>query len=192
MPRTEEQFEEMRQKRRQEIMKTALELFAEQGYHNTSISKIAKTAGVSKGLMYNYFESKEALLDAIIFGAAAASSEVFDENIFAAIPPKKRLELIIEGAFVMVKMNLKHWKLLTMLAFQGSLFETFKQKVDEKKKQALESFIQLFEELGVEKPKHQAFLVAAAIDGALMQYMYLEDEYPLDEMKDYIIKQFCD
>lgn len=191
MPRTEEQFEEIRQKRRQEIMETALELFAEQGYHNTSISKIAKAAGVSKGLLYNYFESKEALLDAIIFGAAAESSEVFDENIFAAIPPKKRLELIIEGSFMMVKMNFKHWKLLTMLAFQGSLFETFKQKVDEKKKQALESFIQLFEELGAEKPKHQAFLVAAAIDGALMQYMYLEDEYPLDEMKNYIIKQFC-
>jgi len=42
-------------------MNTALQLFENNGYESTSISKIALTAGVSKGLMYNYFPSKVAL-----------------------------------------------------------------------------------------------------------------------------------
>ena len=47
-------------------MDVALEHFANEGYHATTINHIAKHAGISKGLMYNYFESKEALLKAII------------------------------------------------------------------------------------------------------------------------------
>ena len=56
----------MRETRREQIMKAALELFAQEGYTNCSISRLASHAGISKGLMYNYFESKEALLIAII------------------------------------------------------------------------------------------------------------------------------
>ena len=43
------------------IVKTALRLFAKNGYSNTPISLIAKTAKVSQGLMYNFFKSKEEL-----------------------------------------------------------------------------------------------------------------------------------
>lgn len=42
-------------------MKCALEWFARQGYHNTKVSNIVKSAGVSQGTFYWYFESKEQL-----------------------------------------------------------------------------------------------------------------------------------
>ena len=54
MPKTKEQFEEIRNKSKAAIIEAALELFANNGFHNTSITQIAKKAGVSKGLMYNY------------------------------------------------------------------------------------------------------------------------------------------
>jgi AcrR family transcriptional regulator len=41
-PRTEQQFEKIREARKREIMDTALELFASEGYDVTSISKIAR------------------------------------------------------------------------------------------------------------------------------------------------------
>ena len=66
-PRTEQQFEEIRETRKKEIMDAALELFATEGFDVTSISKIAVKAGISKGLIYNYFESKEDLIRSIIF-----------------------------------------------------------------------------------------------------------------------------
>lgn len=66
MPRSPKQFEEMRNEKRQLIMDVALDHFANEGYMPTSISHIAQTAGISKGLMYNYFKSKEELLKCIL------------------------------------------------------------------------------------------------------------------------------
>ncbi|NOR33588.1 MAG: TetR family transcriptional regulator, partial [Bacteroidales bacterium] len=46
-PRTPEQFEEIRESRRQQIMDAALELFASEGYSHCSISQLAVHAGIS-------------------------------------------------------------------------------------------------------------------------------------------------
>ena len=53
-PRTEQQFEEIRESKKKLILETALELFASEGFHTTPISRIASEAGISKGLLYNY------------------------------------------------------------------------------------------------------------------------------------------
>ena len=47
--------------RKQEILETAMKLFAEKGYEKTSISDIAKEIGVAQGLCYRYFPSKDIL-----------------------------------------------------------------------------------------------------------------------------------
>lgn len=61
-PRTAKQYEAIREERMELLKETALRLFSANGYEATSISAIAKEARISKGLMYNYFESKEELL----------------------------------------------------------------------------------------------------------------------------------
>jgi AcrR family transcriptional regulator len=61
-PRTAKQYEAIREERMALLKETALRLFSANGYEATSISLIAEEAGISKGLMYNYFESKEELL----------------------------------------------------------------------------------------------------------------------------------
>lgn len=54
------------QERRQQLIDTALALFAEKGIERTSIKDIALHAGVAQGLLYHYFHSKDELLYAII------------------------------------------------------------------------------------------------------------------------------
>jgi AcrR family transcriptional regulator len=49
-------------RRRQQIVKAAIERFGKQGYHATTISDIAERAGVSVGLIYQYFGDKEDVL----------------------------------------------------------------------------------------------------------------------------------
>ena len=51
---------------RQEILDAALELFSAQGYEATSISQLAETVGIRKASLYSHFESKQAILDALI------------------------------------------------------------------------------------------------------------------------------
>ena len=55
-------LEEKRGETKALLVETALRLFFRKGYDATAIRDIAKEAGVSLGLLYNYFESKEALL----------------------------------------------------------------------------------------------------------------------------------
>lgn len=191
MPRKEADFEKIRQKRRNEIAETALELFAKRGYHNTSIRNIADEAGVSKGLMYNYFESKEALLDVILFGAMDEKKTATQSIMMNEIPPKKRLQLIIEGTFEMVNKRLNHWKLMMSLSLQDEISTRIKEKFTTQRQQGMQQFIQLFEELDVPKPQLEAYLLGSALTGVMMQYVHLQQEYPLEEMKAYLINKFC-
>lgn len=51
--------------RREQIMDAALRVFAKKGFANASNKDIAREAGITPGLIYHYFESKEALFKAI-------------------------------------------------------------------------------------------------------------------------------
>ncbi len=50
-----------KEQKREEIVKVACRLFAQQGYYNTTVPDIAQAIGMSVGNFYNYFESKEEL-----------------------------------------------------------------------------------------------------------------------------------
>ena len=75
-PKTKEQYEEIRQRSIAAIKEAALELFAHNGYHSTSITHIHKKAGISKGLLYNYFDGKEDLLHVIIMDVLEMSDQM--------------------------------------------------------------------------------------------------------------------
>lgn len=53
------------EERRRQILDAAVRAFAKRGYHASRVSDIAEEAGVAYGLVYHYFESKEAVLEAI-------------------------------------------------------------------------------------------------------------------------------
>lgn len=53
------------QRKRDEIIRVATRLFAEQGFHATSITHICDAAGVGRGVLYHYVSSKEEVLFAI-------------------------------------------------------------------------------------------------------------------------------
>jgi AcrR family transcriptional regulator len=48
--------------KRQLILDTTLKLIVEKGFHGTAMSKVAKEAGVSAGIIYHYFKSKDDLI----------------------------------------------------------------------------------------------------------------------------------
>lgn len=61
-PLNEDQLEIIRNERKTQIMKAAIKVFAENGIKLTKIGMIAAEAGVSHGLLYHYFKSKEDVL----------------------------------------------------------------------------------------------------------------------------------
>ncbi|MDF2473936.1 MAG: transcriptional regulator, TetR family [Anaerocolumna sp.] len=59
--------EEQKEQRKKQIMSVALDLFVKKGYAATKVSDIAKTANMSVGLLFHYFESKEKLLEELTY-----------------------------------------------------------------------------------------------------------------------------
>jgi TetR/AcrR family transcriptional regulator, fatty acid metabolism regulator protein len=53
------------EEKRRLILDAAVRVFAHKGYHESRVGDVAKDAGVAYGLVYHYFESKEAVLEAV-------------------------------------------------------------------------------------------------------------------------------
>lgn len=62
----EPRFQRRKEDRPQEITEAAFAAFAEKGYAATRVDDVAKRAGVSKGLLYLYFKTKEELFKAVV------------------------------------------------------------------------------------------------------------------------------
>jgi TetR/AcrR family transcriptional regulator, cholesterol catabolism regulator len=82
--------------RRSELTRQAARLFAEQGYHGTSIGDIAKALGVQKGSLYAHIESKQDLLYETMRDGAAAFHAALDE-IPDDLPAVKKIRLALRG-----------------------------------------------------------------------------------------------
>lgn len=78
MPKKIQDFE-----REQRILKSASNLFLHFGFDKTTVSDIARDAGVSKGAIYLHFESKDALLEALIIQELKAYAEKWLELLDA-------------------------------------------------------------------------------------------------------------
>jgi len=64
------------------ILEAALDLFVERGFHGTAVPEVAERAGVGAGTIYRYFESKEALVNAVY----QRSKREFLEYVLADFP----------------------------------------------------------------------------------------------------------
>jgi AcrR family transcriptional regulator len=75
MARTEEQNEQMREVRKEKIRIEALRQFSKKGLYATRIQDIAEGAGMSQGLLYHYYPSKEAIYLDMISDALAKTNQ---------------------------------------------------------------------------------------------------------------------
>jgi len=185
-PRTPEQFEEIRETKKALILDTALELFANEGFFKTSISDITKKAGISKGLIYNYFESKEDLIRTIVFNGIDNLLKNFDPNS-DSILTKEELQYFIEQNFVILQKNVYFWKLYFGIIVQPQVLKLVE-------KELMRLFIPLYKMLenyfksqGKKNPAAEARFFGAMIEGVYMNYVMDPKYFPIEDIKQKII-----
>ena len=123
-PRSPKQFHVMREEKKALIMDVALRHFADEGYFKTTITHIARHAGISKGLMYNYFESKEELLITIINRSIDDITRYFDPDRDGCLS-EEEFELFIRKLFSLLREKITFWRLLSQLLVQKDVREQF-------------------------------------------------------------------
>ena len=189
MPRTEKQWEEIRENRKAHIMETALELFANEGYYPTPISKIAKKAGISKGLMYNYFTSKEQLIREIIDKGLQDLLATFDPDKDGVLT-ELEFEYMINAIFGILQENIRYWKLYFSLIMQASVHQLVHEGFAKLVPRLLQTQVHYFEKKGVPDPKSEAIFFAAALDGIAFNFIIDPDHFPVEKIKQLIIERF--
>lgn len=123
-PRTAKQFKEIRDEKMTLIMDVALQHFANEGYFRTTITHIAKHAGISKGLMYNYFDSKEALLKAIIHRSVNEVYKYFDIDRDGYLS-EAEFEFFVRKINTILREKRSFWQLLFQLLVQIDIRDQF-------------------------------------------------------------------
>jgi AcrR family transcriptional regulator len=86
--------------RMQRLLEAALEVFARDGYRTATIDDVAEAAGVTKGAIYHYFDTKEALLLRVIeHYQALAFGRAEDALRDPALPASTRIRLLVRKVF---------------------------------------------------------------------------------------------
>ena len=86
---TEDIMKEEIQDKKAAVLKAALQLISEQGFHGTPMSQISKKANVSIGTIYHYFASKEDLLNALYIDVKRRLADYALENYAGSTPVRK-------------------------------------------------------------------------------------------------------
>jgi|SRR5665647_1796853 len=83
------------------IMEAALKLFTERGFHGTSTAEISKEAGVATGTLFNYFPTKEDLINSLYFEVKGQLSQSMGKEI--------ETQRIVQDKFRKIWSNLINW-----------------------------------------------------------------------------------
>jgi len=189
MPRTQEQYEKIRKEKKQLIMDAALELFANNGYASTSISQIAEKTSISKGLMYNYFSSKEELLQSILNLLSDEIAEMIDPNHDNEISEEEAL-LFFDLYFDMIKKKREQIKLYSQISVQPEVVGYVSEKKINtnilKQQQLIIDFIVKRSDID---PIFLIITISSLIKGFTVQYVFSPEMYPdelLENYKEYL------
>lgn len=188
-PRVAESRDSGSLERRERIVSSALRLFGEHGYSTTSVRMIAEAAGVSQGLLYNYFAGKEALLRAIFERGVAQVAESFEAASCGATV-RERLERLVRASFALVRENLPFWRLSYQVRLQRGVLESLGEEVGEWSDSVRLHLEELLAAAGSRSPALEARLLFAAIDGVAQHYALDPERYPLDAVVSALIERF--
>jgi AcrR family transcriptional regulator len=86
-------------RRRKQLLDVALEVFAERGFHPTSMNDLAEAAGVTKPVLYQHFGSKRELYLELLDDVGARLREAIDKATSEAASPREQVERGVAAYF---------------------------------------------------------------------------------------------
>jgi TetR/AcrR family transcriptional regulator, cholesterol catabolism regulator len=171
--------------RRSELTRQAARLFAEKGYHGTSIGDLAEAMGVQKGSLYHHIASKQDLLYETMREGAAAFHGALDA-ISEELPPAERIRLALRAHLRVVAEQLE---VATVFVREWRYLEgERREEIVRERRRYEERFRALFREgreLGeLRTDLDDATAALLALSAANWAYTWLRPGYDTDELAD--------
>jgi AcrR family transcriptional regulator len=188
-PRTPSQFEAIRARRRKAIISAALRVFATRGVETTSMDQIARRARISKGLIYNYFPSKKALLKAVAVKGMEELAGTIPRDA-DQLTPRQALEAFINNTFDLIQKKREFFALYINLFTEPLVVPRFRSLFLELIEPYRKFLALRLRQAGIPEAEKEALLLMSVLDGVLLHVLIARDTYPLEEIRQLLLQKY--
>jgi len=164
-----------KERTRKKILKHSLALFSLHGYQGATIRMLAKKAGISLGLTYNYFRSKEELLRQLVDDGIKVKLEQIKANYVA----QQGLDSLVDAVFASFQSDPIFWRLLQSIKMQPDVLKLVSEEY-----QPYHDWLnsEVKKALRLQKNQQDPSLVLATIDGVADHYLMDTENYSLQKV----------
>lgn len=174
--------------RKDQIVRATVDCITKHGYHNFSMQDVARTAGVSKGIIHYYFLNKDDLMMSVLDRVAGDIERILAEETANITDPVQKLKIFVTVCFDIVKNTKEYYQVNMDFWTQINQKKEVRQVISRHYAKFRESCSRVIEEginLGVFRnvdPNLYASIVIAVIDGLSLQWLFDETVYDYDEV----------
>ena len=181
MPRSEEANQRLREEQREKILDAARKIFARKGTAAT-MADVAAEAGVSQGLAYRYFASKETIVSSLVEQALQAPAA--DLQRIREIPgtPGQRLDFLLTG-FIESRRHPEAFQLLAQVLSSEETPDNLRELLHRRSQMLQEVLRQLIVEgqatgeVATGDPDQLVTAILASVDGLTRWATYYPEQY---------------
>ena len=184
--------------RKDQIVRATVECITKYGYHNFSMQDVARTAGVSKGIIHYYFLNKDDLMKSVLDKVASDIERVLAADIKASSDATDKLKTFMTICFDVVRntkeyyqVNMDFWTQINQKPDVRTIISQHYTKFRETCATVIEDGIQSGEFKAL-NALEQASIIIATIDGVSLQWLFDESAFDYDQLMKAAVKQVTD
>lgn len=174
--------------RKEQIVRATVECITKHGYHNFSMQDVAKTAGVSKGIIHYYFLNKDELMMCVLDKVAGDIERVLGEEMDTSSDSWRKLEIFMEVCFDVVRntkeyyqVNMDFWTQINQKNEIRHVIATHYNKFREAAAKVIREGVDKGSFKKVDAASYSSFIIAV-IDGLSLQWLFDEKVFDYDQM----------
>ena len=180
-----------KERKREEILEAAMTVFASKGFHRSRMEEVAVEARIGKGTIYEYFDSKRQLLQALHGYMLAKLQEYYTEKLHGIEEPPR----VIEGFLAAALASFREWEPFFYVfcdvwaeAGRAEQQSLLRMQLRDAYQSSIDDLVRVVE-AGVaggffhcDQPRLAAEHILACVDGLALHWLYDPEAFDLDEM----------
>lgn len=174
--------------RKEQIVRATVDCISKFGYHNFSMQDVARTAGVSKGIIHYYFLNKDELMMSVLDKVAGDIEQVLQSDMATIEDPFQKVEIFVNVCFDVVRstreyyqVNMDFWTQINQKDDVRKVIARHYAKFRETAATVVRHGVQTGKFRQVDPVQYGSYIIAV-IDGLSLQWLFDEKVFNYEEM----------
>lgn len=184
--------------RKLQIVQATVECIVKKGYHNFSMQDVAKTAGVSKGIIHYYFLNKDELMMCVLDKVAGDIEQILSEEMTATLDPNQKMQIFVSVLANVVRNTKEYYQVNMDFWTQINQKDNVREVISKHYSQFRETGTKLINEgiskkffKPVDSAKYASYIIGT-MDGLSLQWLFDDSCFEFDTTITMVTKLILD